>query len=879
MKRTVRVNAGSKADVDEEMALHIELRAKEFEDAGMSPERARAAALAAFGDQAAFAAEVHDIHDDTVRRRRWREWRTELAQDLRVGARMLRRSPGFTIVAVLTLAIGIGANTAIFSVLRSVLMRPLPYPHAEQLVQVWTDHRALGRAEPEWLTPPDYIDIRDGNHTFASMAQYQGWGPDMTERGEPESLNGLLVSGNYFSTLGVTTPAAGRLLAPSDDDAGAEPVVVLSHAFWARRFGSDRSIVGQSINLNGTPWQVVGVLPQDFRAPFPAATPDVFRAMRRPANSGCKRGCIVIRAIGRLKPGVSLAAAQTDLAVIFGRLAKEYPETNDKVGAWLIPLHEQITGNTRPALVTLAVAVGLVLLIGCVNLANLLLVRAATREREIGVRSALGAGRGRILRQLVTENALLALIGGSLGLALGVVGSRLLSPLVPETVRRVQEIRVDGGVLLFALVATLLSAALFGLLPALSAVRSGMASSARGRGEHGKRAAVTRNALVVAQLSIAVMLLVGAGLLMRSFLQLQRVDLGYRTQGVSFTNIAFPRARYADPKKTLATTYDFLSRLRANPAIRAAEITDLPVLSGGDQDIGAIPIGEPENPALPPSLWYRSITPGYLATMHMRLVAGRAFTQDDRSGGTQVGILNQEAADKYFPGKDPIGRVLAAGRDPNAPRITVVGVVASERHDGPNQPYKSEIFLPLDQFPSNGMTVVIEPAGSIALAAKAFAQALHEVDPLVPVSAFTPIDQTVGAAVALPRLYATVVGWFAGAALLLAALGVYGVMAYVVTQRKREIGVRMALGAAPRGIRGMILGQSGRLAIIRLLIGIATSLALGQLLSKLLFGVAPTDVPTLIAVSLTLALVTLVASWIPARRAMRLDPVSAIRME
>ena len=881
MRRTFRIDSTnkSKQDVEREIALHLELRAKEFEAQGMSPQAAREAAREAFGDQLEVESEVQELHDRNVKRRRSREWMEEVRQDLRVGFRMLRRSPAFAIVAVLTLAVGIGANTAIFSVLRSVLLRPLPYANPGQLVQIWSDHRALGRAEPEWLTPPDFVDFRDGNHTFSSMAAYVGWGPDITGSGDPESLGGLMVSGNYFSLLG-TSPAIGRLFSPADDDAAAPPVVVLSHAFWTRRFGSNRSVINRQVTLSGNAWTVVGVLPPDFRAPVQAFTPDIFRPIRRPSTSTCGRGCITVRAIGRLKPGVSVARAQADLALIAARLAKEFPQTNNKVGSWLIPLHEQLTGSSRPAILTLTVAVALVLLIGCVNLANLLLVRAATRAREFGVRAALGAGRGRLVRQLLTESALLALIGGAIGLFVGIAGSRVLATLVPENVRRVQEIGIDASVLLFAILITVVSAAVFGIFPALQAARTAMIDSVRGGREGASRAAIrTRGALVVTQLSMAVMLLVGAGLLLRSFLMMQRVDLGYRADGVAITGVAFPAARYANGPAAVTAIEDLLTRLRANAAIRTAEATDLPVLSIVDQDINAVPVGEPANVPLPPSLWIRSVTSGYLKQMHMRLVAGRQFTADDRQGVPLVGILNDYAAARYFPGKDPIGRMLARGPAPDAPRVTIVGVVASGRQDGPNQPYKPELFVPIAQRPARGAAIVLEPSRDMASASRAFAQSLKEVDPLVPVSTLTPIEQSIGDAVALPRLYATLVGIFATAALLLAALGVYGVMAYAVTQRQREIGVRMALGAQPGGIQRMILAQGGMLAALGLGMGVTLSMMLGQLLSKLLFAVTPFDLPTLLAVPLVLGAATVAASWLPARRAMRLDPVAVIRQD
>jgi putative ABC transport system permease protein len=880
MKRVFRTpgDGDAPSDVEREIDMHIELRTREFQAAGMSPEDARRAALEAFGDRETIARELARIRSETVVVKRRRDWWSEVRQDLTVGARVLRRSPSFAAVALLTLALGIGANTAIFGVLRSVLLRPLPYVRSEQLVQVWSDNRALGRAEPEWLSPPDYADWRDANTTFSAMAAYQGWAPDVTGSGDPESLTGLIVSGSFFNVLGAK-PVAGRLFTMSDDDASAPRVAVISHAYWERRFGADPLIVGRRLILSGVDWTVIGVLAEGFRAPVGTTSTDIFAPTRRPSNARCGRGCIVLRVIGRLKPGVSVTGAQADLSRIAARIAREYPETNDKVGAWLVPLHEQITGKTKPALVALSAAVAFVLLIGCVNLANLLLVRGASRSRELGVRAALGAGRWRVIRQLLTENALLATIGGALGLAIGIAGTRVLGALVPDSVRQVQDIRVDGVVLAFAAGITVLAAALFGLVPALHAVRPSMMTTLRGITLGGRQGGRLRGALVVTQLSLAVVLLVSAGLLLRSFLVMQHVDIGYRADGLYLTTVRFPASRYPDGRRAMVAIEDLLTRLRANSAVRSAETTDVPPLTGGDQDISAIPVGMPETPNQPPSIWYRSVSLGYLQTMRMRLVAGRAFTAADRDGVPNVGIINQEAARWFWRGENPVGRVLATGREADAPRITIVGVVASSHHDGPNEPYKTEIFLPAAQFPSRGVTLVLEPARDVASMSAALRQVLRDVDPLVPLSTITPMAERVGNAVALPKLYATFVGVFAAAALLLAALGVYGVMAYVVTQRQREIGVRLALGAAPSGIRRMVLGQSGRLALLGLSIGIGGALLAGESLSKMLFGISRFDAPTLIAVPLVLGAVTLIASWMPARRAMRLDPLSAIREE
>lgn len=879
MKKTFHLSPGSEGaseDVRREIELHLEMRAREFEAQGMTPEAARKAALDAFGDRRAIEAEVRSLRDTTVRARGRREWVRELLQDLRVALRGLRRTPGFTATAVLTLALGIGANSALFSVLRSVLLRPLPYPNSGELIQVWSDHRARGRPEPEWLTPPDFTDWRDGNRTFAGMAAYQGWGPDLTGSGEPEALGGVSVSGNYFSVLGVA-PALGRLLTMADDDAGAERVIVLSDAVWRRRFGADPGILGKQLDLNAEPWTVVGVLPPSFAPPL-GVQPELYRALRRPATSGCGRGCYVLRVIGRMKPGVTIEQASADLGGIAARLAREYPGTNEKVGVWLVPLHTQITGPTREPLLALGAAVGFVLLIACVNLANLLLVRGAGRARELGVRAALGAGRGRLIRQLMTESGALAVIGGSLGLLLGIAGSSILSSLVPGNVRNIQGVHIDGVVVGFTVTLTLLSGVLFGLLPALQVARPELMGALKSGGrEIGGAGGRLRSGLVVAELAFAVVLLVGAGLLLRSFLLMQRVDLGYRTGGVVYIGIGLPRARYPDGARALLTVEDVLARLKGHTAIRSVEVTDLPPLSAGDQDVTAIPIGEPRRTDQPEAIWYRAVTPGYIPQMQMQLVAGRNFTPEDRAGSVEVGIINQEAARRFWPGKDPIGRVLAQGEDSTSPRITIIGVVASARHDGPNQPFKVELFTPFAQSPSRGPVFVLEPSRDLESAVAAFRQALKEVDPLVPVASVEPLDQLVGTALSLPRLYALLIGIFAGAALLLAVLGVYGVVAYAVAQRQREIGVRLALGAAPSAIRRLVLGQGARLALIGTGLGLLVALGVGTLLKSLLFGVSAVDAPTFLAVPVVLGGMTVLACWLPARRAMRTDPLVAMR--
>ncbi|MFN8652965.1 MAG: ABC transporter permease [Gemmatimonadales bacterium] len=866
-------------DVRLELEHHLEQSTRDFERQGLPPEEARRAALAAFGDRAAVEAELRGLRQQTLEERQSREWWSELRQDLQVAWRGLRRTPGFTLVALLTLALGIGANSAIFGVVRSVLLRPLPYPEPGQLVQLWTDYSAQnGRAEPEWLTPPDFTDWRAQNRSFSGMAAYDGWGPDLTGEGDPVALGGLAVGGDYFSLLGVA-PALGRTLTTPDDDPGSERAVVLSHGLWQRQFGGDPRILGRTLQLSGEPWTVVGVMPRDFRAPVQGAQPEIFRARRRPSPDPCGRGCITVRAIGRLKPGLSIAQAQSDLGGIAGSIAERFPETNKGVKPWLIPLAEQLTGATRKPLLALSGAIGFVLLIACVNLASLLLVRGEGRARELAVRAALGAGRGRLVRQLVVESSLLALLGGALGLAVGGAGARLLGTIVPPEISAIQGISFDLRAVVFTGVITVLAGVLFGVAPALQTVAGSLMSTIRAGGrEGGRHTHRALHALVIAEVALAAALLIGAGLLIRSFERMQRVELGYRGDGVTLVSVGFPRTRYPDSTLTV-TVNGLLDRVRANPAVKGAEVTDIPPLNPGDQDVTAIAVGEPQPAGQPGSVWYRKVTPGYRALMQYRLVAGRDLTPEDREGAPRVGLVNQEAARRLWGEKSPVGRVLRLGGSDDAPQLTIVGVVGSGRHDGPNQPYKPELFVPFAQFRSRGFAVALEPANDPRAALEAFKVALRETDPLIPVGDVQPIGELLRGATASSRTSATLIGCFAGVALLLSMIGVYGVMAYVVAQRQRELGVRLALGATPGTIRGLVLSQGARLATWGAVIGLGLALALGRFLRALLFEVSASDPGTLVAVPLLLCLMVLLACWIPARRAVRMDPLVAIRAE
>ena len=876
MKRRFHLPRGPEGASDEvrrEIELHLDLRAREFEAQGMSAADARRAAAAAFGDRSEIEAEVSTLRGGTLAARRQRDRRGDLAQDIRITLRGLRRSPAFTVIALLTLALGIGANSAIFSVVHAVLLRPLPYAHSDRLVQLWTDTRSRGRAKPEWLTPPDFQDWQDGNHTFASMAAYQGWGPDLTDAGTPESLAGAATSWNFLNVLGVT-PAIGRGFSAADDNENAAKVVILSDGLWRRRFGADASILGRSIQLGGEAWTVIGVLPRDFHSPVRA---DVWRTTRRPANSGCGRGCVVLRAIGLLKPRVTVAQAKSDLDIIAARDAAAYPESNKGVSSWPIALHEQTTGPTRVPLFVMSGAVLLVLLIGCVNLASLLLLRGAARSREMSVRAALGAGRGRLVRQLLTESTVLAATGGALGLLVGWWGSRLLGALVPPAVSAIQETHLDGAAVAFTAGLSIVAGLLFGLVPALQTARPDLMSALRTAGRGGvSHGHALRNGLVVAELALAVMLLIGAGLLGRSFLRLERVDLGYRTDSLATATVFFPRARYADIGRAAATIDALVARLRANPALRGAEVTDSPPLTGGgDQDMDVTPVGEPLPDGKPFDIWFRTVSPGYTTLMGMRLVEGRTFTAADRDGAVPVAMVNATAARLMWSGKSAIGRQIASG----GKQATIIGVLTDGLHDGPNQPVKAELFVPLLQFPARGVTVVFDPRNDVASAVAAVRQSLAAVDPAIPLGTVQTMAELAGTSVALPKLYALLVGVFAVAALALAVLGVYGVMAYVVAQRQREIGVRLALGAEPGAIQRLILGEGGRLAAMGVGFGVIGAALMGRALSKLLFQVGTLDVATYAAVAGILAAMSLLACWLPAWRARSVDPLVAMRAE
>jgi len=800
-----------------------------------------------------------------------------LWQDLRYGFRMLIKNPGFMAVAVIALALGIGANTAIFSVVNAVLLRPLPYRQPEQLVMVWEDYRGRGGPEREWLSPADLQDWREQNQIFEHIAAMNNWGPTLTGQAEPEMLVGAAVSHNMFAALGIE-PSLGRSFRPEEDKAGAERVVVLSHSLWQRRFGSDTGIVGKALTLSGDSYTVVGVMPASFKFPV-IANVELWRTLQPGLNPNCQRGCVTLRAIARLKPEVTLERARTEMNAIARRIEEQFPDTNKGVGATLIPLHEQLVGNIRQAMLVLLGAVAFVLLIACANVANLMLARSAAREKEMAVRAALGAGRGRIVRQLLTESLLLALVGGTLGLVLAYWMVDLLVRFSPQGAPRVDEIAIDGRVLGFTLGIALLTGVVFGLAPALQVSRTDLNHSLKEGGrdaQSGARGGRLRGALVVAEMALALMLLVGAGLMIKSFVMLQRVDAGFNPDHVLTLNIALPRINYPDRPQIVAFYTQLLDRIKALPGVQSAGLTSSLPLTGNNTDVNFLVEGRPQPPSnQQPAAWYSQVSPDYFRAMGMRLVKGRVFTEQDNEQAPRVVIISETLARRYFPGEDPLGKRIGS---PNNWR-EIVGVMTDVKHFGLETDARPSMFLADRQSPARFMAVVVRTAGEPLQIASAVRGAVWAGDKNLAVANVTPMTQLVSASIAQPRFILLLLGVFAGVALTLAAVGIYGVMSYSVTQRTREIGVRMALGARPRDVMRLVVGQGLLLTAAGVGIGLGGAVALTRLMNTLLFGVKPTDPVTFAVITLLLTSVALLACYLPARRAMKVDPMIALRYE
>ncbi len=800
-----------------------------------------------------------------------------LLQDFRFGLRMLVKKPAFTLIAVITLALGIGANAAIFSVVNAVLLRPLPYPSAERLMTVWENHTKRDGPEREWTSPPGFEDWRDQAKSFDHVVALQGWGPTLTGQGDPEQLVGALVSHNTFEMLGVA-PALGRAFRPEEDQRGAEGVVIISQSLWQRRFGADPALVGKTILLNGESRMVIGVMPAGFKFPI-IANADVWRPIQPVLNAGCQRGCITIRVMARLKPEATEAQARAELNTIAARIEQQFPDTNSKVGATLIPLHEFLVGPVKTQMLALLVAVAFVLLIACANVANLLLARSASRATEIAIRASLGAGRWRIARQLLSESLLLAVIGGVVGLLLAYWLVDLLVGFSPQGTPRLDEIGVDWRALGYTLAVTMLTGLLFGAAPVWQLFKTDLNQSLRDGGKGLKTGGGGRalSLLVVTETALALMLLVGAGLLIRSFIQLQRVDPGFNPRNVLTAVVTLQPAAYPDGQ-VRGFYNQLLDRVKTLPGAQsAAAVSSLP-LAGFDTDNGFVIEGRPAPaPDQRPVAWISSVTHDYFRTMGMRLIAGREFTEHDNGNAAKVVIISEATARRHFPNEDPIGKRIGNGR-PDGWR-EIIGVTADVKHFGLNQDARVSMFVPHGLRPTRRMNIVVRTAGDPISLSSALRGAVSAMDKNLAVSNLRAMEEIAAQSIGGERFTLLLLSVFAGLALLLSAAGIYGVMSYAVAQRTREIGVRMALGAEAGSVLRLVIGQGMLLALIGVGIGLAGSLALSRLMKTMLFGVSATDPLTFIGVGALLALVALVACYVPARRAAKVDPMIALRYE
>ena len=863
-------------DLDQEIRDHIERETQDNVDRGMTPQEARRAALKKFGNVTLVKEEAREV---------WRFfWLEQLWQDVQFGLRMLRKSPGFTAIAIGTLALAIGANTAIFSVVYAVLLRPLPYPNPAQLVTLFEDKLQEG-VKGTGCSYPDFEQWRAQNHVFSGIAGATGHSLTLTGRGEPADVTTEVVTSDFFSLLDVK-PLLGRTFTPDDTKRGAAPVVILGENLWRSRFGADPKILGQSVTLEKRPFTVVGVMPASFRPPpFDEDRATWIPLVQDPMFGGWmpQRGGHWLIVVARRKPGVSLAQAQAEMDTIASRLAKDSPEDS----GWtirLVPLQEFTIGSVRTALLVLLAAVGVVLLIACVNIANLLLTRATSRAREMGIRVALGAGRNRIVRQLLTESVVLGLIGGVLGVCLAWWGVHAFRSLLPADLPRVQEIRIDGWVLGFALLLSVGASLLFGLAPALFAAEHDVQAGLKEGGAQGGKGGVRkrmRSFLAVAEIALATVLLVATGLLIRSFLTLTSVSPGFDADHLLRADISLPQFEYSKPQQWTAFSNDLMARIQAEPGMQdSAMVVPLPLASGSINLTFEIEGNPPLAPGISRTADYVSVSPGYFHVMRIPLLRGRTFDEQDVASTPRVALISETLAHIYFPNQDPIGKRMIFGFPPHgdAPR-EIVGIVGDVRDAALDQQPGPMMYVPYAQAPIWGGEVVVRTNSNPSSAANTIREDVRGIDPDLPVTDVELMTTAISESVAQPRFSTLLLSLFGVLAVVLAAAGIFGVISYWVASRTHEIGIRMALGATPRIVLSLILSESAKVLLFGLALGIAGALAIGRFLSTLLFGVRPADPLTYAAVALLLTLVALAASCVPVRRAMRVDPLVALKYE
>jgi putative ABC transport system permease protein len=816
-----------------------------------------------------------------------------LSQDLRYGFRVMRKSPGFVVIAVLALALGTGANTAIFSLVNALLLRPISYENPNRLAMVWEKSvkRGLGQIPTSLL---NFTDLRADNKSFEDLAAFTDSSFNLTGAAEPEKVTGVRVTASLLSLLG-RPPLKGRLFITGEDQAQASHSLILSHHLWQRSFGSNANLIGQTVALNGESYTVVGIMPPDFKFPptfsstvassqFTMPRADLWVPLTKDAVPEAREGRTIYM-IGRLKPGVTATAAQAEMNVIASRLQKEYPAVDADMEVDVIPLRQQVTGDIKPALLVLFGAVGCVLLIACANVANLLLAKASGRQKEVAIRIALGATRLRIIQQLLTESLLLSLAGGLLGSILGILAVRYLITFTPPSMPKPDNIGINAPVLLFTLFLSVFTSFIFGLVPALQASKSDLNETLKegGRGNSGgAKQNRVRSLLVIAEVALALVLLIGAGLMIKSFVRLQNVNPGFNPENLITLELQLPQNKYGEKDRQAAFQQQVVERLAEIPGVESAGAVNYLPFSGTEFNSGVTIEGRPPvaNANERPRAFFRDISPNYFKAMGIPVRQGRPFAESDNKDAPAVVIINEAAARRFYPNEDPLGKRFKQGRaESRNPWVMVVGIVGGVSHTALGVASQPEVYLPFQQNPDATITLVARTRSDPRSLAATVRREVSVLDKDLPVSNVKFMDEIVAGSVSQPRVYALLLGVFAGLALVLAAIGIYGVISYSVTQRTHEVGIRMALGAQTKDVLALIIKQGMALALVGIFLGLIVSLALTRVLASQLYGVSSTDPVTFTAISLLLIFVAAIACYIPALRATKVDPLIAVRYE
>jgi putative ABC transport system permease protein len=858
------------SDFKAEIEAHIQMETERQCERGLSEEEARAAARRAFGN-------VTRVQEQFYESGRWFRW-DDLWQDIRFGLRMLAKNPGFTSIAVLALALGIGANTAMFSLIEAVLLRPLPYNAADQLVRVASTWERGGFTTPYSSSPPDFFDWRDQNRSFSSMFAYQTNGRALTGRGEAKRVRAAVTTAGIFPTL-QAHPIIGREFTPEENRTGADHVVVLSYEFWQAEFGGLPDAMGGTVDLDSEPYKIIGVMPRDFR--FPLQGSDVYQPIGFDDKVMTQRGAHYLRVLGRLKPGVSVAQANGDLTAIMAELRRLYPDKDGKWGVGAERWSRALVGDIRPALLMLLGAVGLVALIACANVSNLLLARATVRQRELAMRRALGAGRLRIVRQILTEGLLLALLAGAASLWLA---HWLLLAIVhfgPRDIPRLTSVGLNTAVLAFTLSISVMSALLFALIPAWRSSGTNISELLKMSASSSRESGRARSALVVGEVALSMMLLAGAGLLIRSFIGLRSLSPGFDSKGVLTLDVSVPDVHYKNALALESYWGQVLAKLRSLPGVTSVDAAT-PLPFSGDEFSSSFSVQGryvPEKDQ--PSAELRWATPNYFPALGIPLRRGRGFTDADRLGSLRVVLISETAARMFFPAGDAIGQKLEFGAQGGYERSEgeIVGIVGDVRHFGLDAPFAPTFYLPLSQAGMDGATVVIRTQGTPGALGQSVRKQIQEIDRDALVGEPILFETLLARSLGQRRFYMLLLGAFASLALVLAGVGLYGVISYTVAQRTQEIGIRVAMGADPWQVLSMVMRNGLRLALVGLAAGQVMALMLNRTLKGLLVGVSTTDLITMLGTVAVLLVVAIVACYVPAWRATRMDPLAALRFE